>query len=76
MVESTSPEILERAKRNCARDGCRWEPSEPTMLTRLFGYGDADAPLLDEFGRLTYLAEAHWQLHNEANGTRAGRAIA
>jgi hypothetical protein len=77
MAEITSPDVLKRAKRNCAEDGCRWDVAEPKTLSRFFGYQSSNADkVLNEFERLTYLAEAHWQLYNESLGSGAKRAIA
>lgn len=69
MLEIERADILKRAKQNCARAGLQWEP---TIFFRIFG-GGRKAGVLDEFGRQSYLAEAHWQLLNEAAKDHADR---
>ncbi len=52
--------ILKRAKENCTRDGLQWEPAILSPVT------EQPKSELAEFDRVTYLAEAHWQLFKEA----------
>ena len=73
MAEIVLADILKRATENCARDGFRWEASEPTLLSRFIGHRDPKTKVLDQFGRLTYLAEAHWELFAEALRSKASR---
>jgi hypothetical protein len=65
--EIETSDVLRRAQRNCARDGFHWQ--QPSGIFGLL-YNFGRSRLLDDFGRLTYLAEAHWELFSEALGER------
>jgi hypothetical protein len=63
-------DIVQRAQRNCDRDGFQWK--QPSGLFELL-YNVGKSSLVDDFGRLTYVAEAHWQLFTEALKERDAR---